>query len=203
MIEALIIVDIQYDFMPDGALGVKKADEVVPIINSIIGKFYLVIASQDWHPENHVSFAKTHGMDVGETIDVDGQDQVLWPVHCVEHTHGAALIKELNKDRIHKYFHKGTDPNIDSYSVFFDNEKKNETGLDAFLREKEVSKVFLAGLTTEYCVKYTALDALELGYEVAVVLDTCRPVNLDPNDEKKAIVEMKKAGVEFINSDVL
>ena len=203
MMEALIVVDIQYDFMPSGALGVKKGDEVIPVINSFIGKFSLVIASQDWHPENHVSFAKTHGKEVGEKIKVDGIEQILWPVHCVEHTHGAALVKELNKDRIHKYFHKGNNPEIDSYSAFFDNERLRETGLDEFLRIKNVTKVFLAGLTTEYCVLYTAMDALELGYEVAVILDACRPVNLDPHDEKHAIEKMRKAGIETVYSKSL
>jgi len=203
MIEALIIVDLQYDFMPDGALGVKKANEVIPLINGLIGKFSLVVASQDWHPANHISFADTHAMEVGETIEVHGTEQVLWPVHCVEHTHGAALVKELNKDRIHKYFHKGCDPKIDSYSAFYDNERKKETGLDAFLREKNVTKIFIAGLTTEYCVFYTALDGLEMGYEVAVIIDACRPVNLEPHDEKNAVEKMKKAGVEIIRSNSL
>lgn len=200
MMEALILVDVQYDFMPDGALGVKKADEVIPIINGFIGAFSLVIASQDWHPENHVSFAKTHGKEVGEKVKVDGIEQILWPVHSVQHTHGAALVKELNKDRIHKYFHKGDDPGIDSYSAFFDNEHLRETGLDEFLREKNVTKIFLAGLTTEYCVLYTAMDGLDLGYEVAVILDACRGVNLDPNDEKHAVEKMRKAGVEIVHS---
>ena len=140
-------------------------------------------------------------MEVGETLEIDGIKQILWPTHCIERTHGASLVKELNKDRIHKYFHKGDDPGIDSYSAFFwTMHGKKETGLDAYLREKNVTKIFVVGLTTEYCVMYTALDGVELGYEVAVVLDACCPVNLHPHDERRAVEKMKEAGVEIIDS---
>lgn len=199
MTEALLIVDLQYDFMPGGALGVKGGDEIVPIINKLVGKFDYTIASQDYHPEGHISFADTHGKKVGEIIDVDAAKQELWPVHCVEHTHGAALIRELNKDHIDRYFHKGTDLNIDSYSAFFDNDKEHETGLDDFLRDKGVNTLYIAGLTTDFCVKFSVLDALELGYEVIVVKDGCRPVH----NEKPAIEEMKKAGAKIISSEDL
>lgn len=201
--KALIIVDLQYDFMPKGALGVKKAEEVIPVINHIMKKFSVVIASQDWHPKNHVSFAKTHKMKIGEILEVDGEKQMLWPIHCVEYTHGASIVQELNKGCIQKYFYKGNDPSIDSYSAFFDNQKKRETGLDTFLRTKNVTTIFLSGLTTEYCVMYTALDGLKLGYKVVVILDACRPVNLHPSDEKNAIKKMRKSGVQIIHSTVL
>ena len=123
----------------------------------------------------------------------------MWPVHCVEHTHGAALVKELKKDHIDRYFHKGTDLNIDSYSAFFDNDKEHETGLDNFLREKEVTTLCVAGLTTDFCVKFSVLDALELEYEVIVIRDGCRPVY----KEKEAFEEMKKAGAKIMTSECL
>ncbi|QVL58341.1 MAG: bifunctional nicotinamidase/pyrazinamidase [Simkaniaceae bacterium] len=194
MTEALLIVDLQYDFMPGGALGVSGGDEIIPIINKLVGKFDYTIVSQDYHPEGHVSFANTHNKEVGEIIDINGTKQELWPIHCVEQTHGAALVKELKKDHIDRYFHKGTDLNIDSYSAFFDNDKEHETGLDDFLRDKGVSTLYIVGLTTEFCVKFSALDALELGYEVIVIKDGCRPIH----DDKKALEEMKKAGAKIV-----
>ncbi len=196
MAEALLIVDLQYDFMPGGALGVKGGDEIIPVINKLMGKFDYTVASQDWHPKGHISFASTHGKKVGEIIEVDGIEQELWPIHCVEHTHGAALVKELKKDSIDRYFYKGTDLNIDSYSAFFDNDKEHETELDHFLREKGVTKLYIAGLTTDFCVKFSALDALDLGYEVVVIKDACRAVH----DEKGALEEMKQAGAQIITS---
>jgi len=190
MKEALLIVDLQYDFMPGGALGVKGGDEILPIINTLTGKFDFTVASLDWHPEEHVSFASTHGKEVGELIEVHGVKQEPWPVHCLQNTHGASLVKELNKDHIDRYFHKGIDHNIDSYSAFFDNDKKRETGLDNYLRQQHVTKLYVAGLTTDFCVKYSVFDALELGYEVVVIADACRAVF----EEKEALEEMKKAG---------
>ena len=199
MKEALVIVDLQYDFMPDGALGVKGGDEIIPIINMLSGKFDYTFASLDWHPKGHVSFAKSHGKNVGDTIDLDGQLQELWPEHCVQNTHGASVVKELKKDHIDRFIHKGTDKEIDSYSAFFDNDHEKETGLDDYLRERGVTKLYFAGLTTDFCVRYSALDALELGYEVAVISDACRAVF----DEKKALSEMKKGGALIIQSSDL
>lgn len=194
MKEALLIIDLQYDFLPGGALEVKESDKIIPKINQLVGRFDYTIASQDWHPEGHVSFAKTHGKKIGEVITVDGTKQELWPVHCVQNTHGASLTKELKKDHIDQYFHKGTNLNIDSYSAFFDNNKTHETGLDAFLREREVTKLYIVGLATDFCVKYTALDALDLGYEVTIIKDACSPVF----NEKQALEEIKKAGGEIM-----
>ena len=122
-----------------------------------------------------MSFASTHKKEVGESIQVDGIRQELWPVHCLQNTHGASLVKELNKDHIDRYFHKGIDHGVDSYSAFFDNDKERETGLENYLRQVEVTKLYIAGLTTDFCVKYSTLDALELGYEVVVIADACRP----------------------------
>ena len=198
--EALLIVDVQNDFMLGGALGVKGGDEIIPIINVLIPKFPLIIASLDSHPEGHISFAKTHGLNVGEVIEVEGEEQILWPVHCVEGSEGAKIVRGINLEGIHSYVYKGTDRDVDSYSAFFDNQKKRATGLDAFLKEKGVTKIYLVGLATEYCVKYTACDARALGYEVAVIIDACRPVNLHPEDEKEAVTEMRQAGVEIVHS---
>lgn len=199
MKEALLIVDLQNDFMPGGALGVKGGDEILPIINTLTGKFDFTVASLDWHPEGHVSFASTHKKEVGESIQVDGIRQELWPVHCLQNTHGASLVKELNKAHIDRYFHKGIDHGVDSYSAFFDNDKERETGLDNYLRQQEVTKLYIAGLTTDFCVKYSTLDALELGYEVVVIADACRAVF----DEKEALEEMKKAGATLMNASSL
>ena len=199
MTEAFLIVDLQYDFMPGGALGVKGGDEIISTINKLVGSFDYTISLQDYHPGGHISFANTHGKQVGETIDIDGTKQELWPIHCVEHTPGAALVKELKKDHIDRYFHKGRDLNIDSYSAFFDNDKEHETGLDDFLREREVTTLYISGLTTDFCVKFSVLDALELGYEVVVIKDGCRPVY----DDKKAFEEMKKAGAKIMTSERL
>lgn len=196
---ALLIVDLQYDFMPGGALGVKGGDEIVSTINALAGRFDYTIASQDWHPQGHVSFAKTHGKDMGDVIDVDGTKQELWPDHCVQGTHGASLVKELKRDHIDHYFHKGTDPEIDSYSAFFDNDHEKETGLDDYLRERNVSHLYIAGLTTDFCVKFSTLDALELGYQVTVISDACRSVF----DQEKALEEMKKEGASIITSKIL
>ncbi|MCB1110788.1 MAG: bifunctional nicotinamidase/pyrazinamidase [Chlamydiia bacterium] len=196
---ALLVVDLQYDFMPGGALAVKGGDEVVPLINALMGNFDYTIASQDWHPERHVSFATTHGKIAGESIEIDGVKQELWPIHCVQNTHGASLVEELKKDPIDHYFRKGIDRETDSYSAFFDNGKKRETGLDAFLKEHEVTKLYIAGLTTDFCVKYSALDALELGYEVIVIADACRAVF----DKKDALKEMQQAGAEIVTVNSL
>src|SRR5690242_8802274 len=136
--KALVIVDMQNDFMPHGALGIAHADELIEVINFLIPKFELVIASLDWHPADHVSFAQNHpGKKVGETIDIDGYEQILWPVHCVKETFGAELVQGLNKEGIHDYFHKGVDKKIDSYSAFFDNRRLKTTGLGEYLKERK------------------------------------------------------------------
>lgn len=190
MPEALLIVDLQNDFLPGGALGVKGGDEIIPIINELMTKFSLIVATQDWHPPDHVSFAETHGKKVGEVIDLDGIKQELWPVHCVKHTPGSQISKEVNQDLIERYFYKGSDQGIDSYSAFFDNGHEKPTGLDAFLKEKGVTKITVAGLTTDFCVLFSVIDALKLGYEVVVVADACRPVF----DDKGALEMMREAG---------
>lgn len=194
--KALIIVDLQNDFLPGGALGVKGGDEILPIINRLIEHFDVVVASQDIHPKKHVSFAKTHGKKVGEKIDLDGHLQELWPVHCVENTPGAALSKALKIGKIDAFFEKGTDLDIDSYSAFFDNDHEQDTGLDDYLRDRNIKTIYLVGLTTDFCVKFTALDALALEYEVVVIRDACKPVF----EEEETLKKLQEKGVKVIFS---
>jgi nicotinamidase/pyrazinamidase len=163
------------------------------------------VATQDWHPESHKSFAASHpGKNIFEETELNGLPQTLWPVHCVQDTHGAALARELNQDRIAKVFQKGTDHGIDSYSGLFDNGHRKSTGLGEWLKEKGVKEVFVCGLATDYCVKFTALDAVQFGFKTTLIEDACRGVNLQPGDVEKAMEEMKRAGVSVVQSpDVL
>lgn len=186
--KALIIVDVQNDFLPGGSLAVPHGDEIISIINNLLEKnqdkklFSLVIASQDWHPENHESF------------------KTLWPPHCVQHSHGAELAQRLDKTKIHKIIYKGQNPNIDSYSVFFDNQHQQKTELDQYLKNNHITDVYISGLATDYCVKYSVLDALSLGYKTYLIEDACRGINLQPDDVQKAIEDMKNQGAEIIQS---
>ncbi len=199
--DALILVDLQYDFMPGGALAVPQGEQVVPLANQLAARFALVVASQDWHPPGHRSFASQHaGYKPGDLIDLDGLEQRLWPDHCVQHTHGAELHQDLDRSQIERVFQKGTDPGIDSYSTFYDNAHRRATGLGDFLKGKGVTKVFVMGLATDYCVKFTALDALGLGFEVAVVEDACRGIDANPGDIEKALEEMRRKGAALTNS---
>jgi nicotinamidase/pyrazinamidase len=199
--KALVIVDMQNDFMPGGALGVSGADRLIPIINALIPNFPLVVASQDWHPSDHISFASIHpGAKPGDQIPVEGGMQVLWPDHCVRDTFGAKLVKGLNQSQIAAYFHKGTDQNIDSYSAFFDNARRKSTGLGDYLRERGVTDVYLVGVATDYCVLYSAFDAIDLGFQVHVIVDACRSINLDPKDEERALASIAAKGGEVISS---
>jgi nicotinamidase/pyrazinamidase len=197
--KVLVLVDLQADFLPGGALAVPDGDLVVPIVNSMQMAFPLVVATQDWHPANHGSFAANHpGKKPFEQIDLNGLPQTLWPVHCVQDTPGAALAPALNRQRIAKIFQKGTDPEIDSYSGFFDNGHRKSTGLGEWLKEQRVTEVFVCGLATDYCVKFTALDAVQAGFKTSLIEDACRGVNLRPDDVKNAIADMKAAGVRIV-----
>jgi nicotinamidase/pyrazinamidase len=198
---ALIITDVQNDFMPGGALGVAEGDAVVPVINRILPYFDVVVATQDWHPPHHISFASTHHRKVGDKIRVGSLEQILWPDHCVQKSRGADFAKGLQKDKIGEIFHKGTDPNIDSYSTFFDNARKRHTGLANFLRKKGCEDLYFVGLATDYCVLYSVLDALELGFHVWVVRDACRAINLKSGDEERAFAQMAERGAKIILSD--
>jgi len=199
--KALILVDIQNDFLPGGSLAVPNGDEVVPVANRLQDHFGLVVATQDWHPPGHGSFAASHeGKSVGEVIDLNGIEQILWPVHCVQGTPGADFAPGLRTDGIDKVFQKGTGPGIDSYSTFFDNGHRRSTGLTDYLREKGVTEVWLAGLATDYCVKFSALDAIREGFRTFVVEDACRGVGLAPHDTARAIEEMRDAGAVVVRS---
>lgn len=199
--KALILVDIQNDFLPGGALAVKGGDQILPIISSLENKdFDFVVATKDWHPPQHGSFAKIHGKQVGDVIDLFGLEQILWPIHCVQNSPGADFGFGWNTGKIDKIIHKGTDPKIDSYSTFFDNGHTASTGLEEYLRKNGVETVYLAGLATDYCVKYSALDALKLGFEVYVIEDACKAVNLRPGEHERAIHEMHEAGAHIIRA---
>jgi nicotinamidase/pyrazinamidase len=198
---ALILVDLQNDFLPGGALAVPRGDEVLPVANALLPHFELVYATQDWHPANHVSFAANHaGHKPGDVIDADGIPQVLWPVHCVQHTRGAALAAGLDIGRITDCIRKGTDPRVDSYSAFFDNGRRHATALHDLLQARGVRHLYVLGLATDYCVKHTALDARQLGYRVSLVTDGCRGVELHAGDVHTALEAMRHAGVELLTS---
>ena len=199
MKKALILTDIQYDFVPGGALAVPKGDEIVPVANRLMPEYDLIIATRDWHPADHKSFASRHpGKKIGEVIELGGLKQVLWPDHCVQGTRGAELVEGLNKKHIDKIIRKGTDPEIDSYSGFFDNDHRQSTGLGDFLKEQSVDEVHVIGLATDYCVKYTVLDSIGLGFNTFVITEGCRGIDMNPGDCKKAVDEMKQAGAIII-----
>jgi nicotinamidase/pyrazinamidase len=199
--KALILVDIQNDFLPGGALAVPDGDKVIPVTNKLQTIFPLVVATQDWHPANHGSFAASHpGKQVFEQIDLNGLPQTLWPIHCVQNTKGAELATALTRERIAKVFPKGTDAGIDSYSGLFDNGHRKSTGLGEWLKTQGVTEVFVCGLATDYCVKFTALDAAQTGFKTHFIEDASRGVNLQPDDVMNAIEEMKRAGITVTQS---
>ena len=201
---ALVLVDLQNDFLPGGALAVREGDRVIPTANLLQREVDLVVATQDWHPRDHASFASQHaGKRPGELVTLEGLPQVLWPDHCVQLTHGAAFAATLDTKRIAKIFPKGMDRRVDSYSGFFDNGRRHDTGLAAYLRLKGVRELLVCGLATDYCVKWTALDAAELGFETSVVVDACRGVELHDGDVEDALDELEDAGVELVESDEL
>jgi nicotinamidase/pyrazinamidase len=203
-VKALVIVDLQNDFCPGGALAVPEGDRVIPLINRIQSRFDRVVATQDWHPPGHLSFAASHpGRSPGEVIELAGLEQVLWPVHCVQDAPGAEFHPALDLGRVRRVFRKGTDPEIDSYSTFFDNAHRRATGLAEFLDDQGVGELYLAGLATDYCVKLSALDAVALGFSTAVILDACRGVELRHGDADRAVAEMQAAGVKMVASHSL
>lgn len=206
MKRALIVVDVQNDFCPGGALAVPDGDAVVPVINRLMesGRFDLVVATQDWHPADHLSFASQHaGKSVGEVVDLNGSPQVLWPDHCVQSTRGAELRVDLNKDKIDRVFRKGEARAVDSYSGFYDNDHQSSTSLGEYLKEQGVGEVFVCGLATDYCVKFTALDALRLGFKTFLIEDASRGVNLEAGDDLRALEEVRASGAEIVRSTQL
>jgi nicotinamidase/pyrazinamidase len=202
--KALIIVDLQNDFLSGGALAVPHGDQVIPLANKLQQRFDLVLATQDWHPPDHGSFATNHPeKKPGDRIMLDGIEQILWPVHCVQKTHGAEFAPSFNTKRIAHVFYKGIDPRIDSYSTFFDNAHRRPTGLAEYLKERSIKDIYLLGLALDYCVKYSALDARQLGLNTHVVLDGCRGIDLEPGDIDHALDEMKRVGAILLQSSDL
>jgi nicotinamidase/pyrazinamidase len=201
---ALIIVDLQNDFVEGGALAVPGGNEIIPLINRIQPEFDVVVATQDWHPPDHGSFAANHpGKAPGDVVTLNGLQQILWPIHCVQDTPGSQFVSGLNRERWSAVFRKGTDPAVDSYSGFFDNHRRHSTGLGNFLKETGVSDIFVVGLATEYCVKATAIDGAILGFRVTVIKDGCRGLNLQPGDLENAFEEMRDIGVNLIDHGAL
>lgn len=199
--KALVLVDLQNDFCPGGSLPVEEGDKVIPLANQLQSKFEVVVATQDWHPRDHMSFASNHeGAKIGETRVINNMPQIMWPAHCIRQTHGAAFHLDLHLDPETKIFYKGTDSRIDSYSAFFDNAHLRATGLADYLRNEQVTDVYLMGLATDYCVKYSALDAVHTGFNVFVIEDACRGVELNAGDCEAAFNEMKQAGITIIKS---
>ena len=196
---ALLIVDLQVDFMPTGMLPVPEGDRVVAMANRLMTEYGTVVATQDWHPANHGSFAANHmWRKPGQVIELDGLQQVLWPIHCVQDTWGSEFVPDLDLSGITKVFRKGTDPLIDSYSGFYDNGHRKSTGLAEWLRERGITHLDVLGLALDYCVKYTVLDALREGFTVRLIEEATRPVELQEGDGRRAIKEMHEAGAAVI-----
>lgn len=199
--KTLILVDLQNDFVEGGALPVRGGGELAALANRLQPYFDKVIATQDWHPATHGSFAVNHpGKKPGDTVMLNGLPQILWPVHCVTETTGADFLPDLDQTRWNAVFQKGTDPAIDSYSGFFDNGKRKASGMGDFLAKLGARALYIMGLATDYCVKFTALDATGLGFETHLIVDACRGVDLQPGDVKQAVEEMKAAGVRIVET---
>ncbi|MFP4409731.1 MAG: bifunctional nicotinamidase/pyrazinamidase, partial [Spirochaetaceae bacterium] len=197
--KALIVVDVQNDFLPGGNLPVPQGDEVIPFINEKMPEFELVVATQDWHPADHGSFASQHpGKSPGDVVELNGLEQILWPDHCIQHSFGASFASGLDIEQIEHVVRKGTDPGVDSYSGFFDNGHKVDTGLNDLLKKRGVDTIYIAGLAGDVCVKFTALDGASLGYNTYLYTQGTRAVNLNEGDFEKALEEMENGGVEII-----
>ena len=186
--DALKLVDLQNDFLPGGALAVPGGDRVIPIANQMMDQFSLVVATQDWHPADHLSFASQHAhFNIGDVVDLDGLPQVLWPDHCIQESAGADFASGLNREKIDRIFQKGMDRNLDSYSGFFDNDHRQATGIGDYLSDCKVQGVSVLGLATDYCVKFTAIDSVRLGFSTTLILAGCRAVELQAGDTARAI----------------
>jgi len=201
--DVLLVVDVQNDFCPGGALAVPKGDAVVPVINRLAERFAHVVMTQDWHPRDHRSFASAHpGRKPFETIELPYGRQTLWPNHCVQETPGAAFHPRLDLPRAEMVVRKGFRRDIDSYSAFRENDQRTTTGLAGYLRERGFARVFLAGLATDFCVHYSAVDARREGFAVAVIEDGCRAIDLD-GSLAAAWRRMEAAGIERLTSDAV
>lgn len=184
-------------------MAVPEGDRVVPVINKISGNFNKVIATQDWHPRGHISFAGTHKKELYQTIETEGVVQVLWPDHCVQGSRGADLHKDLNQKPIDLIIRKGTDPNLDSYSAFLENDKKTSTGLEYYLKGLNIMEIYLCGLAVDYCVYFSALDACRMEFKTFVILDASIGVDVPEKNIKKTIDDMKNKGIFIIGHNQL
>jgi nicotinamidase/pyrazinamidase len=197
--DALLVIDVQNDFMPGGALAISDGDAIVPVINTLAKKFDHVILTQDWHPTQHISFAKTHGKENFETIQVHYGPQVLWPEHVLQHTEGAAFHPSLHIPHAELILRKGFRRHIDSYSAFLENDHRTTTGLAGYLRERGLHRLFLCGLAYDFCVRYSAIDGHNLGFETIIVEDATRPANL-PNSVAETNAALAIANIRRIQS---
>ena len=198
--DALIVVDVQNDFCPGGRLAVQKGDEVVPLVNALANHFANVVLTQDWHPPGHQSFATSHpGRKPFDSIRLPYGEQVLWPDHCVQGSDGAALHKDLSVPQAQLLIRKGYNKDVDSYSAFLEADRKTRTGLEGYLEERGIKRVFVCGLATDFCVAWTALDARKLGFAAAVIEDACRAID-NQGSLAAAWEKMKKAGVTRVQS---
>lgn len=207
MSAALLLIDLQNDFCPQGALAVSEGDRVIPIALNAIKQAQQnsvpVIATQDWHPAHHGSFASQSGGKIGEMGELAGLEQIWWPDHCIQGSEGAEFHPQLNAAYFDHIVHKGTDATIDSYSAFFDNGRRASTELHSWLQRHQIDTLYMMGLATDYCVKYSVMDALHLGYRVVVITDGCRGVNIKPEDSKIALQQMQTLGATLMTlSDV-
>lgn len=196
----LIVVDVQNGFTPGGNLAVANADEIIPKINQLAQKFEHIVLTQDWHPDQHISFADNHpNKKPFETIELDYGRQVLWPKHCVQGTHDAEFHPHLNIPTAQLIIRKGCHQNIDSYSAFMEADRKTPTGLNGYLREHQISTVFIVGIATDFCVAWTAIDAAELGFDTYVIEDACKAIDLN-GSLQQAWQDMLQKGVHRIEA---
>ena len=195
--KTLVLVDIQNDFLKGGSLAVPEGEKIIKPINKIIKEYDLVIATKDWHPKNHISFASNHSdKKIGDIINVNGVDQVLWPDHCIQNSYGSDFPEQLDISKLAKVVYKGSDANIDSYSGFFDNGHFRSTGLSDYLKSKDVYKIDYVGLATDYCLKYTAIDSVSEGFKTRVLINCIK--GIEEKGCELALNDMKSKGVELI-----
>ncbi|MGE4498028.1 MAG: bifunctional nicotinamidase/pyrazinamidase [Deferribacterales bacterium] len=197
---ALIVVDVQNDFCPGGALAVKNGSRVVPVINSLIDSFDVIVGTQDWHPVHHSSFASNNDAEPFSVKTLNGINQVMWPEHCIQGSGGADFHPDLHADAFNIIIRKGTNPDVDSYSAFTENDGISSTGLKGWLNELGIRKVYITGLATDFCVLYTALDAVKAGFETYVIEDACKGVDFPEGNVAKALSSMKEAGIRVVQS---
>lgn len=197
--KALVVVDVQNDFIPGGALAVPDGDAIVPLINQLQNKFDLIVATQDWHPADHASFVSNHeGKNAFDKIDLHGIEQVLWPDHCTQESEGAEFHPDLEMRKVEAIFRKGMDPEIDSYSGFYDNGHRKNTGLAGYLREKGATELYFCGLAADFCVYFSVKDALKEEFSTILIEDATRP--LDKNEFKRIKNELREKDVQIMKS---